>query len=393
MSAVPCRATASSRPRWELADIFRLYGESYRHTQRLPAAHLKVMHAIQTCRTEALGGHLQRCDSCGVEQPCYNSCRNRHCPKCGAAATDRWLQRQKQELLPTGYFHLVFTVPHELNVLFRTNPKILISILFKAVSETLSDFGRTHLHGRIGFLAVLHTWDQTLRDHFHLHCLIAGGALGFDGMRWIRARSNFLFHVKAVSLVFRAKFLERLATAYDKDLLRFPGHAAAFAPTLRFENLLSSVWKKKWVVYAKRPFSSPETVLDYLGRYTHRVAISNHRVVSIEDNKIGFLYRDRKDSSRQKTMTLDAGEFIRRFMLHVLPSGLMRIRHFGFLANRWKAAQLERCREILNVSQPAPPEPSDGFRCWIADRKRCQQCGMGVLIPIRTLAPRPWDSS
>ena len=340
MDAAPVRAAAASRPRWELADVFRLYGDAYRHSHKLPAAQLKVMHAVQVCRTAALGGHLERCDSCGSEQPSYNSCRNRHCPKCGSSATDRWLARHKQELLPTGYFHLVFTVPHELNILFLTNPKILISILFKAVSETLADFGRTHLHGRVGFLAVLHSWDQTLRDHFHLHCLIPGGALSFDGRRWIRARSNFLFHVKALSVVFRAKFLDHLTTAYANDKLGFPGRAAAFAPVPQFQQLLAAVRKKKWVVYAKRPFSSPETVLEYLGRYTHRVAISNHRILSVKDNRVVFLYRDRKDSSRQKTMTLDAGEFIRRFLLHVLPCGLMRIRHFGFLANRCKTAQL-----------------------------------------------------
>ena len=278
-------------------------------------------------------------------------------------------------------------------LLFLINPKILISILFKAVSETLSDFGRTHLHGRIGFLAVLHTWDQTLRDHFHLHCLIPGGALSSDGERWIAARSNFLFHVRALGVVFRAKFLDHLTAAYGKDQLHFPGRAAAFAQAPQFRKLLASVRKKNWVVYAKRPFSSPETVLDYLGRYTHRIAISNHRILSVKDNRVVFLYRDRKDSSRQTTMTLDAGEFIRRFLLHVLPSGLMRIRHFGFLANRCKAAQLERCRKILKVPPPAPPELSDSFRSWIADRKRCHQCGHGTLIPIRTLAARHWDSS
>lgn len=393
MDAASVRAAAASRSRWELADVFRLYGNAYRCAHKLPAAHLKVMHAVQVCRTQALGGHLERCDSCGSEQPCYNSCRNRHCPKCGSSATDRWLARHKQELLPTGYFHLVFTVPHELNFLFLINPKILISILFKAVSETLSDFGRTHLHGRIGFLAVLHTWDQTLRDHFHLHCLIPGGALSSDGERWIAARSNFLFHVRALGVVFRAKFLDHLTAAYGKDQLHFPGRAAAFAQAPQFRKLLASVRKKNWVVYAKRPFSSPETVLDYLGRYTHRIAISNHRILSVKDNRVVFLYRDRKDSSRQTTMTLDAGEFIRRFLLHVLPSGLMRIRHFGFLANRWKAAQLERCRKILKVPPPAPPELSDSFRSWVADRKRCHQCGQGTLIPIRTLAAGHWDSS
>jgi len=393
MDAVPTRAAAVSRPRWELADVFRLYGNAYRCAHKLPVAHLKVMHAVQVCRSEALGGHLERCDSCGSEQPCYNSCRNRHCPKCGSSATERWLVRNRQELLPTGYFHLVFTVPHELNILFLTNPKILISIFFKTVSKTLSDFGRSHLHGRIGFLAVLHTWDQTLRDHFHVHCLIPGGALSLDGRRWIAARSNFLFHVRALSIVFRAKFLDHLATAYGKNQFNFPGRAAAFAEGPPFRKLLASVRKKNWVVFAKRPFSSPETVLNYLGRYTHRVAISNHRIMSVGSNRVVFLYRDRKDCSRPKAMTLDAQEFIRRFLLHVLPSGLMRIRHFGFLANRWKAAQLARCREILNVAPVSLATSSAVLSAWIADRKRCLLCGAGTLMPIRALAPQPWNSS
>lgn len=391
--AAPCGAAAAARPHSELADVFRLHGERYRQDHKLPAVHLKVMHAIQSCRTEALGGHMQRCDSCGAEHPCFNSCRDRNCPKCGASATDRWLQRRKQELLPTGYFHLVFTVPHELNPLFLVNPKILISIIFKAVSETLSEFGRTHVGGKIGFLAVLHTWDQTLGPHYHLHCVIPGGALSFDGSRWLAARSNFLFHVRALSIVFRAKFLDFLAAAHHRGKLVFHGSTAPLAKSGSFGELLSTVRKKKWVVYAKRPFASPEIVLAYLGRYTHRTAISNYRILAVGHGCVTFSYRDRKDSSQQKTMTLDACEFIRRFLLHVLPSGLMRIRHFGFLANRWKAAQLVRCREILKATPPASPEPSDGFRSWLADRKRCHQCGVGLLIPIRTLAPRPWDSS
>jgi hypothetical protein len=393
MNAAPDRAAAASRPRWEMADVFRLYGDAYRHCRKLPAAHLKVMHAIQVCRTVKLGGHLERCDSCGHEQPCYNSCRNRHCPKCGSSATDRWLQRHKQELLPTSYFHLVFTVPHELNVLFLTNPKILISILFRVVSETLSEFGRSHLHGRIGFLAVLHTWDQTLRDHFHIHCLIPGGALSFDGQRWIAARSNFLFHVRALSIVFRAKFLQRLVVAYNKDQLRFPGNTVGVPEAAVFRQRLAASRKKNWVVYAKRPFCSPDTVLDYLGRYTHRVAISNHRLLSVTDGRVAFLYRDRQDSSRQKSMTLDAAEFIRRFLLHVLPSGLMRVRHFGFMSNRWKAAQLERCREILRANPAALSARSAALSDWIAEQKRCLRCGTGTLIPCRTLPPTPWDSS
>lgn len=383
--AVPCGAAVTSRPRWELADVFHLHGQHYRQPRKLPAAHLKVLHAIQSCRTETLGGHVQRCDRCGAEHPAFNSCRNRHCPKCGSSATDLWLQRRKQELLPTGYFHLVFTVPHQLNPLFLVSPKILISIFFKAVSETLADFGRTHLGGRIGFLAVVHTWDQTLCSHYHIHCLIPGGALDLDGSTWISARSNFLFHVPSLSIVFRAKFLDFLAAAHDHGEMVFHGSTLPLAEPGPFRQLLSTVRKKKWVVYAKKPFASAETVLAYLGRYTHRTAISNSRILDIEHERVTFSYRDRKDSSQQKTMTLHAEEFIRRSLLHVLPRGLMRIRHFGFLANRSKADQLARCRRALQAPAPEAATPSPAFLAWVEQRRRCPHCKTGRLIPVRTL--------
>jgi hypothetical protein len=254
------RAAGESKARPELADIFREYGQSYRRAHPLPASHLKVMRAIEVCRTAELGGHLERCDSCGFERPAYNSCRNRHCPKCQSLATAQWLEKQKSELLPVGYFHLVFTLPHELNPLILANKRVLLHILFQAVSETLWEFGRTHLRGQLGFIAVPHTWDQTLNDPFHLHCLIPAGALSFDHTHWISVRKNFLFPVKALSGVFRGKFLHLLSKAIDQGKLTSP------APQLH---------NKKWVVYAKEPFATPEKVLDYLGPYTHRVALSN----------------------------------------------------------------------------------------------------------------------
>jgi hypothetical protein len=318
VDAAPVQA-AASRPQWEVADVFRLYGGQYRREHRLPAAHLKVMHAVEVCRTAALGGHLERCDTCAFERPAFNSCRNRHCPKCGGSAARQWVEKRRKEVLPVGYFHLVFTVPHELNPLILVNKRVLLNILFKAVSETLKDFGRTHLGGQMGFLAVLHTWDQTLLDHFHLHCLVPGGALSFDGSRWIQARSNFLFHVKALSLVFRGKFLGFLSTAYIKGDLQFPGRTADLTSTATFERLLGVLRGKSWVVYAKRPFASPDSVIEYLGRYTHRTAISNRRIVSVANGEVSFLYRDRRNGDTQRTMTLSPGEFIRRFLLHVLP--------------------------------------------------------------------------
>jgi len=354
------------------------------------------MRAIEGCRTAEWGGHLQRCDSCGLERPAYNSCRNRHGPKCQCLAKAQWLEKQKSELLPVGYFHLVFTLPHELNPLILVYKRVLLNILFQAVSETLLEFGRTHLRGQLGFIAMLHTWDQTLNDHFHLHCLVPAGALSFDHTRWISVRKNFLFPVKALSVVFRGKFLHLLRKAIDQGKLTSP------APQLN---------KKQWVVYAKEPFASPEKVLDYLGRYTHRVALSNDRILSVQNAQVTFAYRDRRDGDRLKTMTLDAQEFIRRFLLHVLPQGFMRIRHFGFLANRSKKQALSRCRELLGLNPALPPipkkSPHDLMRDLTGiDLTRCPACKQGTMIVVAELPklstppsaqslarPLRWDSS
>ena len=325
------RRLAAGRGGVELADIFRAHGESYRRNHPLPVSHLKVIQAVERCRTAALGGHLEQCDSCGYERPAYNSCRNRHCPKCQALAQVRWLNKQKSELLPVGYFHLVFTVPHQLNALILTNKKILLSHLFKAVGETLVDFGRTRLGGQIGLITVLHTWDQTLLDHFHLHCLVPAGALAFDQKRWSPARKNFLFPIKALSAVFRAKFLDLLKRAFDRNKLLLVSQSTDLADPAAFKLLINALGKKPWIVYAKKPFGSPVHVLDYLGRYTHRVALSNDRILSAHSQKVTFSYRDRKNHDRKKTMTLDAHEFIRRFLLHLIPKGFVRVRQL-----RWR---------------------------------------------------------
>ena len=335
------RAAGEAHP--ELADIFRSHGERYRRTHCLPASHLKVMRAVEVCRTKELGGHLKQCDTCGFEHPSYNSCRNRHCPKCQSLAKAKWLQKQSSELLPVGYFHLVFTLPHEFNRLILTHKKILLALLFKAVSETLLQFGQRRFGGTLGITAVLHTWDQTLKDHFHLHCLIPAGALSFDHSRWRSARKNFLFPVKALSRVFRGKFLDLLEQTCDKGKI-----PAA-------NNAIKASRQKSWVLYAKKPFGSPQTVLDYLGRYTHRVALSNDRILKLENGQVTFTYRDRKDKDRLKPMPLDAQEFIRRFLLHVLPEGFVRVRHFGFLANRSKKHALPQCRKLSGLN-PALPE-------------------------------------
>ncbi len=381
---------AAGEERAELADIFRSHGESYCRTHFLPASQRKVMRAVSVCRTQELGGHLKQCDTCGFEHPAYNSCRNRHCPKCQSLAKAKWLEKQNSELLPVGYFHLIFTLPHVLNGLILGNRKILLALLFKAVSETLLEFGRSRLGGRIGFITVLHTWDQTLKDHFHLHCLVAGGALSLDHSRWIGARPNFLFPVTALSRVFRGKFLDLLEKNIDRGKI-----PAA-------DNEIKASRQKSWVVYAKKPFGSPQTVLDYLGRYTHRVALSNDRIVKVENGEVTLSYRDRKDGDRKKTIPLVAHEFIRRFLLHVLPDGFMRVRHFGFLANRSKKQALAQCRRLLKIDPALPQSQKESakdllLRITGIDLNRCPSCHNGTMIVVAELPPisssSRWDSS
>ena len=392
MRAVAGQA-AAARGGVELADIFRAHGESYRRNHPLPVSHLKVMQAVERCRTAALGGHLERCDSCGFERPAYNSCRNRHCPKCQSLAKVKWLDKQKSETLPVGYFHLVFTLPHQLNALILTNKKILLSHLFKAVGETLVDFGHTRLGGQIGFITVLHTWDQTLLDHFHLHCLVPAGALSVDQKRWSPARKNFLFPVKALSIVFRGKFLDLLKKAFDRNMLLLVGQSASLA----FNLLINALRNKPWIVYAKKPFGSPAHVLDYLGRYTHRVVLSNDRILSARNGAVTFSYRDRKNQDRKKTMTLDAHEFIRRFLLHVIPKGFVRVRHFGFLSNRSKS-RLSKCRQLLDLDPTVPKLSQRSVHQMMLqltgiDISRCPLCQKGTLVFLADLPIVAWDSS
>lgn len=368
----------TSRPRWEVADVLRLHADDYRRSHPLPSLHLKIMQALTACRTPALGGHLERCGGCGFERRAYNSCRNRHCPKCQSLAKARWLKARSAELLPVGYFHVVFTLPHVLNPLILRNKAVFLKMLFDAVGQTLLQFGRNPkngLGGKIGFLAVLHTWDQKLLDHFHLHCLVPAGALSPDGRRWIAARNDFLFPVKALSRVFRGKFVELLRPAVPPEAL---------------PALLTQLYAKDWVVYSKPPFGGPAKVLDYLGRYTHRVAISNHRIRAVEDGKVTFSYRDRADGDSLKAITLPAQEFIRRFLLHSLPRSFKRIRHFGFLANRSKARDLPRCRQLLGLPAEVPkPEPlcaREQLRQLTGrDLDRCPACTTGLMAVVAEL--------
>ena len=329
----------------EAADIFRRYGPSYRDAHKLPLNHLRAMHAIEICRTAGLGGRVDECEECGHLKISYNSCRNRHCPKCQFLKKEKWVEARGKELLPIEYFHVVFTLPDELNPLALRNREVLYNILFKAASETLTELASKRLGVKAGFIAVLHTWGQNLMDHPHLHCIVSGGGLS-EG-KWISSKRRFLFPVKALSRLFRGKFLAFLKKAYERKELSYAGE--------EFTGFLRRLYAKEWVVYAKPPFNGPENVLGYLGRYTHRIAITNHRIISMEDGKVSFLWKDYADGNKQKVMTLEAFEFIRRFLLHVLPDGFVKIRHFGFLSNRRRKECLEACRMLLGVKKPEPP--------------------------------------
>jgi len=405
-----CAAAGQVRPPHEVADIFRVYGEAYRQTRRLPPAALRVMHAIETCRTAPLGGHLERCTDCGFERPAYNSCRNRHCPKCQSLAKAAWLDARQAELLPVDYFHTVFTLPHDLNPLILANKARLYQILFEAVADTLLTFGadpRHRLGGQLGFLAILHTWDQQLRFHVHLHCVVPGGALDVAGDRWIAARSTFLFPVRALSRAFRRRFLARLETAWREQRLVVPASLPASGSPTAFRAWLAALARKDWVVYAKPPFGGPATVLEYLARYTHRVALSNHRLTAIADGHVSFTYRDRQRGGVVRDLTLSAESFIERFLLHVLPARFLRIRHLGFLANRTKKARLAQCRRLLHAAPAPMPTQTTAERIHAIigrDPLRCPHCHTGTMATVEHWAPgrsrradhptpRPADSS
>jgi hypothetical protein len=388
---------APARPVYEVADLVRRYGAAYRQTHAVPLLHQRVLQAIATCRTAALGGHLEECNHCGYRRPVYNSCRNRHCPKCQGLARVQWLERRRAELLPVGYFHNVFTLPHELNDLAAANPRQLYGLLFRAVAATLQAFGadpQYGLGGQLGFTAVLHTWDQKLLYHVHLHCVIAGGALAFDGSRWIAARRNYLFPVRALSAAFRDRFLGGLQQLYQRGELRLPGRLDPLAASAAFADWQARLAAKDWVVYCQPPFGGPERVLEYLSRYTHRVAISNRRLLNVADGQVTFSYRDRRDGNHVKELTVSAVEFLRRFLLHVTPPGLCRMRHYGFLSNRCKEQQLPRCRALLGVPAEPPvaalaPPLLLLLRWTGVDVTRCPQCQQGTMVAVERLLVSP----
>jgi len=394
----------SKRPRLEVAEVIRSYGQAFRERYRPSPAQSRVLRAITQCRTGVLGGHVQGCDHCGELKISYNSCRNRHCPKCQGSQTAQWLEAQQPHLLPVPYFHVVFTLPQVLAPLALQNPRVVYGLLFQAASRTLLEVAANprHLGAKIGFLAVLHTWGQNLHHHPHVHCVVPAGGLSPDGSRWVSSSPHFFLPVRVLSRLFRGKFLALLLQAFDDGRLRFHGSIAPLATRSAFLGLVSQARSTEWVVFAKRPFGGPATVLKYLARYTHRVAISNHRLQSIEDGRVSFRYKDYARGRRLRTMRLEATEFIRRFLLHALPKGFVRIRRYGLLANAQCAQRLAWCRQLLGstktVTDPAKNEPGDrstGIAPYEPGVYRCPSCENGIMrrlhgrIPWAALRPRP----
>jgi hypothetical protein len=356
-----------SRATLEVADIVRAEGDSFweEYGSHLAWPHRKVLDAIVRCRTAALGGHRDKCARCGHQAISYNSCRNRHCPKCQGNARAKWLQARSQELLPVPYFHVVFTLPHELSALVLGNKRVLYDLLYSTSAEAMLEMARDprHLGADIGFLGVLHTWGQTIEHHPHVHYIVPAGGLSVDRSRWIQGSSKFFLPVEALSSTFRGKFTEVLRHLYRCGKLQFHGSLREIASPAAFNNFIDQLFVHDWVVYAKPPFGGPDQVLNYLARYTHRVAISNYRLVALRDGQVSFRWRDYNDGGLEKTLTISAHEFLRRFLLHVLPGGLVRIRHFGLFANRRRGATLTLCRSLLGVAVPSDPPTKPELRC------------------------------
>ena len=381
------------RPALEVADIVRAHGEEFRqaHATTLSSGQKRVLRAIETCRTAALGGHLERCDRCGHERNAYNSCANRHCPKCQSLARAKWLEKRQADLLPCEYFHVVFTLPESLAGLALQNKQQMYGLLFQATAETLQGLAADpkHLGAQIGFFCILHTWGQTLTAHPHLHCVVPGGGPSLDGSHWVACRPGFFLPVRVLSRRFRTLYLRYLEQAYATGKLQFHGDLQPLSEPQAFARYLAPLRQAEWVVYSKPPFGGPERVLDYLGRYTHRVAISNDRLQELKDGKVTFTYKDYKHENRQKVMTLMADEFLRRFLLHVLPNGFQRIRHYGLLGNRHRAKNLARCRALLGVltlgTQPQP-DYSERYRQLTGrDLLQCPQCQSGQMHRVAVI--------
>jgi Putative transposase/Transposase zinc-binding domain len=385
------------RPPLEVADLIRVAGQPFLEASRhwITGRHLKVLAAIERCRTAALGGHRDLCARCGYRAISFNSCRDRHCPKCQASARDRWLEARRSELLATPYVHVVFTLPHRLAPLALQNKKVMYDLLFRSAAQTLLEIARDprHLGAEIGFFGVLHSWNQKLEHHPHIHFVVPAGGLSPDHRRWISAQPRFFLPVPVLRKVFRGKFVEALRAAFAAGRLGFYGNLKLLAEGKAFASFLRPLFRRNWVVYCKPPFGGPEQVLRYLGRYTHRVAISNHRLVSLQNRQVTFRWRDSRHGNRQRLMTLPVEEFLRRFLLHVLPSGFVRIRHFGFVAHRRRAALLPLCFQFLGRRTDLPPaseHPPEGDQEGTsvirpsAPSWTCPRCG-GPMIFLERL--------
>ena len=386
--------------RLEVADVFRRHGDAFRraHAGHLSRVERRVMRAIELCRTAALGGHTEACVGCGLVRCAYNSCRNRHCPKCQGRARAEWLTARQAELLPVPYFHVVFTLPAAAAEIAFQNKETVYAILFQTAAETLRTIAADpkHLGAEIGFVAVLHTWGQNLHHHPHVHCVVPGGGPSLDHTRWVASRTGFFLPVRVLSRLFRRLFLDQLRAAFEAGHLGFFGQLAILAEPNAFTRRLRELRQLEWVVYAKPPFGGPAQVLAYLGRYTHRVAIANSRLVSVTDTAVTFRWKDYRHHGKAKVMTLAADEFIRRFLLHTLPDGFHRIRHYGFLANGHRADRLAVCRSLLDLP-PAAAEPIEDI-VLPRQPERCPDCG-GVIVRLAVLprpaSPRPffWDDT
>ena len=379
-----------SRPPLEVADLIRAAGATFieRNCHWLRWKHVKVLRAIARCRTAALGGHLDECTRCGHRAISFNSCRNRHCPKCQIAARERWIAARQRELLPTRYLHVVFTLPSRLAPLVLQNKKILYGLLFRTSAETLLEVARNprHLGAEIGFFSVLHTWSQKLKLHPHVHCVVPAGGLSPDHTRWVRSRDNYFLPKEVLRKAFRGKFVDALEQAFQSGQLNFQGDLKLLAQPKIFAAWLRPLFHQDWVVYLKRPFGGPEYVLQYLGRYTHRVAISNHRLVSFVDGQVTLRWRDSADHNKQKLLPLAVDEFLCRFLLHILPQGFVRIRNFGFLANRRRATLLPLCFHLLDSAQQPQTEQNVSSTKDSSDLWHCPTCGGPMMVVERLTA-------
>ena len=375
-----------------LQEVMLLHGDKYLKSNKLPLNIYKTLSAIKYCKTSALGGHVYQCDSCGQIKISYNSCRNRHCPKCQSYAKELWVYERRKSLLPTQYFHVVFTIPEELNSLILFNQKELYSVFFKSVSETLLELSRDkkYLGADIGFTTLLHTWGQNLMNHPHIHCVIPGGGLSSDRSKWINSKKKFFIPVKVLSRKFRGKFLYYVNELYLKNKLKFSSNISELASRDVFSQFKDSLYKKEWIVYSKPPFGGAEHVLQYLSRYTHRVAISDNRIIKVDNDKVVFKWRDYKDNNKEKIMTLNPQEFIRRFTMHILPDGFVKIRHYGILGNRNKHLKFKRCLEIFRVKPKKDDSLSSAelfFKLTGIKIGMCKACEKGNLIKKDKLMP------